>query len=172
MHKMLGGSILFIIVILCINAILNGSSVSSSSMSVTMIRATVLPYVDVSAPADICIWEFRPTEPGIYTKKGLLKVTANTGWKIAVKNTDESNDGHMMEWTGTRYANRKLQAPLKVSADREVTLPEGGDIQMGTTTGKHEIEVTLTQVVSQDDLPFEDGHNCRIALRFEASPII
>ena len=172
MRKTLGGSILFVMVFLSINAIPNGSSGSGFSMAEITITATYPPYVDVSAPADICIWEFRPTEPGIYTKKGLLKVTANTGWKIAVKNTDESNDGHMMEWTGTRYANRKLQAPLKVSADREVTLPEGGDIQTGTTTGKHDIEVTLTQVVSQDDLPFEDGHNCRIALRFEASPII
>lgn len=172
MHKILKKSILLITVLVCITEISNVSSGSSSSSAITAITATVLPYVDVSAPADICIWEFLPTEPGIYTKKGLLKVTANTGWKIAVKNTDESNDGHMMEWTGTRYANRKLQAPLKVSADREVTLPEGGDIQTGTTTGKHDIEVTLTQVVSQDDLPFEDGHNCRIALRFEASPII
>ena len=172
MRKTLGGSILFIVVFLSISAIPNESSGSSSSAASTTIRATVLPYVSVSAPADICIWEFKPSEPGIYTKKGFVNVAANTDWKVTVKNADEVNDGHMTEWTGTGYASKKLQAPLKVSADREVTLPEGGTIQTGTTVGEHDIEVTLTQVVSQDDLPLEDGHVYRIALSFEGSPAV
>jgi len=172
MRKMLGGSILFVIVFLSINAIQNGSSGAGFSAPATTIRAFILPSVGVSAPADIRIWEFQPSEPGIYTKKGLLKVTANTGWKIAVNNTDQVKDGHMTEWTGMSYGGKKLQSPLKVSADREVTLPEGGTIQTGTTVGEHDIEVTLTQVVSQDDLPLEDGHVYRIALSFEGFPAV
>ena len=170
MRKTLGGSILFIIVFLSINAILNESSVTCSSAASTTIRAIVLPYVGVSAPADVCTWEFQPSVPGVYTKKGFVKVAANTGWKVTLK-TDELNDGHMTEWTGTNYATRKLKAPLSISADREVTLPEGGIIQTGTTVGEHDIEVTLSQVVSEDDLPLEPGHVYRIALSFEGSPV-
>ena len=77
----------------------------------------------------------------------------------------------MTEWTGTDYISRKLKAPLSVSAYREVTLPEGGTIQTGTTIGEHDIEVTLTQVVSQDDMPLEDSHVYRIVLSFEGSPM-
>ena len=172
MRKMLGGSILFIVVILSINAIPNGSSGSGSSAAITTITGTVLPVVKVSAPADICIWEFQPSDPGIYTKKGFIKVAANTDWQVTVKNADVVTVGHMTEWTGTTYASRKLKAPLSVSADCEVTLPEGGTIQTGTTVGEHDIEVTLRQVVTQDDLPLENGHVYRMALSFEGSPAV
>jgi hypothetical protein len=171
MHKALAGLILIIIMLLSINAIPNGSSGLASSSAVTTIRATVLPYIEVSAPDDICIWELQPSEPGIYTKKGVIKVTANTAWKVMAISTDEANNGYMIEWTETSYANKKLQSPLKVSADREVTLPEGGIIQTGTTLGEQDIEVTLTQAVSQEDLPLENGHVYRIALSFEGSPM-
>ncbi|VVB64038.1 Uncharacterised protein [uncultured archaeon] len=76
----------------------------------------------------------------------------------------------MTEWTGAAYASRKLEAPLSVSAEREVALPPGGIIQTGTAVGEHDIEVTLSQVVSQDDLPLEDGHVYRIELSFEGTP--
>ena len=88
-----------------------------------------------------------------------------------MKKTDDVNDGHMREWTGVNYASKKLHAPLKVSADREVTLPEGGTIQTGTTAGEHEIEATLDRVVTQDDLPLKDRLVYRIELKFEGSPI-
>jgi hypothetical protein len=163
---------LFIVVFLGISSIPYGSSGSGLSGASITIRATVLPYISVSAPEDIRIWEFQPSEPGIYSKNGIINVTANTNWKVTVKNADDVEDGHMTEWTGTGYASRKLQAPLNVSAGHEVTLPEGGTIQTGTTAGEHDIEVTLTQVVSQDDLPLEDGHVYRIALSFEGSPAV
>ena len=172
MRKRLGGSILFIIAFLSINAIPNGSCGYGPSTALTTIRATLLPYVGVSAPADICTWELQPSEPGIYTKKMVLKVKANTDWKVSVNKTGEVNDGHMTEWTGTGYAIKKLHAPLMVSADREVTLPEGGTIKTGTTVGEHDIEVTLIQVVSQDELHLEDGHVYRIELSFAGSPAV
>jgi hypothetical protein len=171
MHNVLAGSILITIVLLGINAMPNGSSGSGSSSAVTVISATVLPYVEVSAPDNICIWELQPSEPGIYTKKGVIKVTANTEWKVRVKPTDEANNGRMTEWMGTSYASKELQAPLKISADREVTLQEGGIIQTGKTVGEHDIEVKLIQVVSKEDLPLENGHVYRIALSFEGSPM-
>ena len=43
---------------------------------------------------------------------------------------------------------------------------------MGTTAGEHIVAVTMIQMVSQDDLPFEKGHDYRIELNFEGSPII
>ena len=148
--------------------IVDGSTLEGS-VKVTVFLA---PFVHVSAPNDISIWEFGPLAPGTYTKKGVINIKANTNWKVAVKNAEDVNEGHMTDWTGTGYASKKLQAPIKVSADREVTLPEGGTIQTGTIVGEHDIEVTLTQVVSQDDLPLEDGHVYRIALSFEGSPMI
>ena len=99
-------------------------------------------------------------------------VAANTDWEVTVEDADEVTVGHMTEWTGTTYASRKLKAPLSVSSNRIVTLPEGGIIQTGTVTEEHDIEVTMTQMVSQDDLPLEDGHVYRIALSFEGYPII
>lgn len=171
MRKTLTGSIIFVIVLVGLIAVLESGG-SDTPTAVTKITAAVPPCVDVSVPADICIWELKPSDTGIYTKKGVLKVMANTDWKVTVKNTDEVNDGHMTEWTGSGYASKKLRAPLKVSADREVTLPEGGTIRTGTTAGENEIEVTLTQVVSKDDPPLEDGHFYRIALSFEGSSAV
>jgi hypothetical protein len=168
--KILAGSILIFMVILGILAILSVLGGISSSETI-VVRGTVLPYVKVSSPASACIWELKPSAPGIYTKKAVLKVAANTGWKVIVKDADEVTAGHMAEWTGTTYASLKLKAPLSVSADREVTLPEGGIIQTGTTVGEHNIEVTLSQEVAQEDLPLEDGHVYRIALSFEGSPV-
>ena len=96
MLKKLAGSIIFIIVLLGLTAVLESGG-SESSTDVTKITATVLPSVYVSAPEDIRTWELKPTEPGIYTKKGVLKVAANTGWKVTVKDKDAVTSGHLTE---------------------------------------------------------------------------
>jgi hypothetical protein len=127
--------------------------------------------VYVSAPADICTWDLKPSEPGIYTKKGVLKVAANTGWKVTVKDTDTVTSGHLTEWTGADYTGRKLQAPLYVSASQDVSLPEGGTIKTGTNIGEQEVEVTLKQVVSRDDLHLADGSVYHIVLDFEGATL-
>ena len=170
MLKKLAGSIIFILVLHSLIAVLESGS-SDSSTAVTKITATVLPCVNVSAPVDIRIWELKPSEPGIYTKKGVLKVAANTGWKVMVKDTDAVTSGHLTEWTGEDYTDRKLQAPLSVSASQDVSLPEGGTIETGTNIGEEEVEVTLKQVVSWDDLHLADGHVYHIALDFEGSTL-
>ncbi|VVB65167.1 Uncharacterised protein [uncultured archaeon] len=168
MLKKLAGTIIFVIVLHSLVAVLESGG-SDSSTAVTKITATVLPSVYVSAPADIHTWELKPSEPGIYTKKGVLKVAANTGWKITVKDTDAVTSGHLTEWTGTDYTGRKLQAPLYVSASQDVSLPEGGTIETGTNIGEQEVEVTLKQEVSRDDLHLADGHVYLIVLDFEGS---
>lgn len=169
MPKMLAGTILIFMVILGILAILSVPDGIGSSETI-VVRGTVPPTVRVSSPTGNSIWELNPSGPGIYTKKELVKVLANTAWKVTVKDADEIAEGHMTEWTGVIYEGKKLKAPISVSADREVTLPEGGTIQTGTTVGEYDIEVTLSQVVSPDDLPLKTGHAYRIALSFEGFP--
>lgn len=165
------GSLLCLMLLLSTIAILSETSCSSLSAGPITIRATVIPSVCVSTPADIRIWELKPSGPGVYTKKGVIRVSANSRWKISVKNAGDINDGHMIEWAGTTFSSRKTQATLRVSADREVALPDGGPIQTGTIADDQEVPVTLTQMVSQNDLPLEDGHVYRIALSFEGSPM-
>jgi hypothetical protein len=170
MLKKLAGSIIFIIVLLSLITVLETGG-SDSSTAVTKITATVLPSVYVSASSDIRTWELKPSEPGIYTKKGVLKVAANTGWKVTVKDTDAATSGHLTEWTGADYTSRRLQAPLYVSASQDVSLPDGGIIQTGSNIGEQEIEVTLKQVVSRDDLHLADGHVYHIVLDFEGETL-
>lgn len=170
MLKKLAGSIIFIIVLLGLVAVLESSG-SDSSTAVTKITATVLPSVHVSVPADICTWELKPSEPGIYVKKGVLKVSANTGWRVTVKDVDAATSGHLTEWTGADYTGRKLQAPLYVSASQDVALPEGGTIQASTSIGEQEVEVTLKQVVTRDDLQLADGSVYHIILDYEGATL-
>ena len=171
MYVKLHGLVLTAVILLSVIAIINGFSGAVSTAGTTVITVSIAPAVLVSAHADTCLWEFSPSGPGVYTKKEVVNIKANTNWQVAVKDKDGVTTGHMTEWTGTDYISRKLKAPLSVSAYREVTLPEGGTIQTGTTIGEHDIEVTLTQVVSQDDMPLEDGHVYRIVLSFEGSPM-
>ena len=170
MLRKLASSIIFIMVLLGLTVVLESGG-SESSTDVTKITATVLPYVYVSAPADICTWDLKPSEPGIYTKKGVLKVAANTGWKVTVKDKDAVTSGHLTEWTGADYTGRKLQAPLYVSASQDVSLPDGGTIKTGTNIGEQEVEVTLKQVVSRDDLNFADGSVYHIVLDYEGATL-
>jgi hypothetical protein len=170
MLKKPAGSIIFIIVLLGLTVILESGG-SDSSTAVTKITATVLPSVHVSAPADMRTWELKPSEPGIYTKRGVLKVAANTGWRVTVKDADAATSGHLTEWTGADYTGRKLQAPLYVSASQDVALPEGGTIQTGTNIGEQEVEVTLKQEVSRDDLHLTDGHVYHIVLDYEGATL-
>lgn len=163
-----GGVIL--VMLLSIGTIQEGSSWSDSVKAVVVVTGEIVPYISISASKDICSWEIKPSGPGIYNKTGIIKLKANVDWQLIAKNGDETTAGHMTDWTGTTYASNKLKTPLKISASREVTLSEGGPIQTGTITEGQDVVVTLTQVVSQDDLPLEDGHVYRIALCFEGSP--
>lgn len=152
--------------------IIPGGSDGSEPVEQTVkVTATVSPIAEIDAPPDVGVWELKPSGPGTYTKNGIVKLITTTRWKLSVKDANSTTNGHMTEWTGTNYANRKLQAPLKVSSNQEVTLPEGGQIQTGVIAGEQKIEVTLTQVISQDDLPLDDGSAYRIVLDFEGTPI-
>ncbi|VVB64039.1 Uncharacterised protein [uncultured archaeon] len=57
---------------------------SISSSEIIVILGTVPPAVKVSLPAGTSIWELNPSGPGINTKKELVKVAADTGWKVTV----------------------------------------------------------------------------------------
>lgn len=146
-----------------------GSSISSSAICV--ITATILPPINIDVPPDIQNLDLKPSEPGVYNKQGVIRVPADTGWKISVEDLDNATSGYMTEWTGTAFTSKKLHKPLIISAAEEVSLPEGGIIMTSKKPGDQDVVVTLRQEVSEEDLPLMDGHSYRISLDFRCDPL-
>lgn len=147
-----------------------GSSISSSAVSV--ITLTILPPINIDVPPDIQLWDLKPSEPGIYTKQGVISVPADTGWKISVEDPDNATSGYMTEWTGTAFTGKKLHKPLIISAAEDVSLPEGGIVMTSKNPGDRNVVVTLSQEVSEEDLPLNDGHSYRISLDYRCDPVV
>jgi hypothetical protein len=179
MFRIQTGLNLLLVIFLCSNGLMDISMAFDSFFRNVQVTATLLPVLKIIVPEDMLIWELQPSGIGTYTKKGILKVRANMPWKIRVHDADDVTAGHMTEWIGTCYGIKHLKNPIKISANNDVDLPDGGCIQEGENTAEQEVPVTFTQVISKDDLDSEDGlwnkgenHIFRIALQFEVDPII
>ncbi len=80
----------------------------------------------------------------------------------------------MIEWTGSGWGSRKLSKPLRVMAEKKVSMPntKGTPVQKGGQTGNEGQEVVLTfvQDFSPKDKPLPDGSTYRIVLTFMGQP--
>ncbi len=131
-------------------------------------------FMKIHAPEDKIEVSLTPKEildwlilPGANYQNISLHVKALGDWQISVIDANLITSGYMAEWTGEAYTTKRLENPLKVKADNEVTLSEGGMIQSGT--GAEDVLVTIEQTGSWDDEPLEDGGMYRIVLTFTAS---
>lgn len=144
------------------------------STDTTVIHAQVKEKVVVSAPSNAISWEISPKSAGLYTKTNIINIKANTNWLLTVKDADAVPEGYMLEWTGERYGSKRLSNRMKVSADKEVILPniEGLPIKKGTITGDQgvNVQVVFTQEVTTEDEPLTDGSVYRKTVTFVGSP--
>jgi hypothetical protein len=104
-------------------------------------------------------WLLSPTHEGPEVKTGYLVIKADREWQIQVIDKNPLTSGHMREWDGTNYGNRILSSPVRISAEREVTLPDGGIIQTGNKTDYFKIPVNFKQEVGWLDEPLFGGTN-------------
>jgi hypothetical protein len=136
------------------------------------INGCVKPSVEVSISQEECVWELSPKLPGIYSKDSRLQIRSNAPWIITVKEEDITG-GHMTEWNGNSYGNRKLSIPMMVKADQSVTLPnlEESPIKSGLRTGStpEEVDFSFVQQVTEEDA-IEDGNRYRMVVTFTGSP--
>ncbi|MBA7701245.1 hypothetical protein ES703_109978 [subsurface metagenome] len=130
------------------------------------LRARInLATITVTAPNDITAWSFNPAEPQPATEDGVLVVTSNGSWQVTCQDAGATTAGHMTDWDGSSYnPSNKLANALKVAADTEVTLPDGGIIATGT--GDRSVTVTFKQTVLWSDAPLPGGHSYRIVVTF------
>lgn len=130
------------------------------------LRAKInLATITVTAPNDITAWSFNPAEPQPATQEGALVVTSNGSWQVTCHDASTTTAGHMTDWDGSSYnADNKLANALKVAADTEVTLPDGGIIATGT--GDRSVSVTFKQTVLWSDAASLAGHSYRIVVTF------
>jgi hypothetical protein len=144
------------------------------SADTTTIHAQVKEKVVVSAPGNTISWEINPKSAGLYTKTNIINIKANTDWLLTVKDADAIPEGYMLEWTGERYGSKRLSNRMKVSADKEVILPniEGLPIKEGTITGEQgvNVQVVFTQGVTTEDEPLPEGNVYRKTITFVGSP--
>ncbi|MCX6677134.1 MAG: hypothetical protein NTU95_04215 [Methanothrix sp.] len=136
------------------------------------IKGCVKPSVEVSISQEECVWELSPTEPGIYAKDSSLQIRSNAPWIITVKE-ENATDGHMTEWNGKCYGNRKLSIPMMVKADQSVTLPnmDESPIKSGLRTGStpQEVDFSFVQQVTEKDA-IDSGNRYRMVVTFTGSP--
>lgn len=131
------------------------------------LRAKInLATITVTAPNDITAWSLTtPTGPQPATQEGVLVVTTNGSWQATCHDAGATTTGHMTDWDGSSYnAGNKLANALKVAADTEVTLPDGGIIATGT--GDRSVLVTFKQTVVWSDAPSPAEHSYRIVVTF------
>ncbi len=166
-------SILFLMLCLVILSMpmLNALAASSDN-DTTEISGNVIGAIEITAPADISGWELDPSITQPNTQTGTLHVKANKGWQVTASDEDMNTNGHMTEWDGSNYGERKLSNPMKVSAEVEVTLPTGGVIQKGEETGSGGMDITVTfkQTVTWDDDAYVKTY--RIVVTFTGSLIV
>jgi hypothetical protein len=132
----------------------------------------VKPSVEVSITQEECVWELSPKLPGTYSKNSHLQIRSNTPWIITVQE-ENGSDGHMMEWNGNNYGNRKLSIPMIIKADRSVTLPnlKGSTIKSGLRTGStpRDVDFSFVQQVTEEDA-IDGGNKYRMVVTFTGSP--
>jgi hypothetical protein len=171
MLEKLIASVLLLITLLSIVATLTVSCRSENEIGAVEISMRILPVIDIIIPTDICSWELKSSETGTFTKKGIIRVRANTAWRIIAKNADQTTAAYMAEWTGLNYSTKKLKTPLRISAKHGTNFDNSGVIQEGANSEGQDVEVILTQVISLDDLKLKDGHDYRIDLTYVVSPM-
>lgn len=136
------------------------------------INGFVKPSVEVSISQEECVWELSPKLPGTYSKDSSLQIRSNTPWIITVKE-ENAGGGHMTEWNGDSYGNRKLSIPMIVKADQSITLPnlEESPIKSGLRTGStpEEVAFSFVQQVTEEDA-IEGGNRYRMVVTFTGSP--
>ncbi|HWQ18645.1 MAG TPA: hypothetical protein VN455_02630, partial [Methanotrichaceae archaeon] len=89
---------------------------------------------------------------------------------VMASDIDPDTRGHFTEWNGTSYHSRILKYPLNVSASKEVTLPKGGIIHIGSDMIGDEFNVAFRQRTSWDDETLQEGHMYRIIVTFRLAP--
>lgn len=166
-------SLVLIALFLMVQSITGASAMDSTSASTTL-YALLMPSVIISPNVNPCIWEIKLTSPGIYTKTLDLHILANTNWQLSVKDEDSNSSGFMREWMGDRYGYRRLSIPLKISADKDLNLADANvqPIKEGKMTGEKgaDVQVTLTQVVTPEDMRLLEGNIYSKCLAFIVSP--
>ena len=104
----------------------------------------------------------------------VVTVKANTPWQLRIADTNPQTSGHLTEWTGQGYTNKRLSYPLKVKGSREVTLPNIQNVPAesgaSTTAKGRRISLSLEQEVSFEDEPLEQNRNYRIQLTLTLVP--
>jgi hypothetical protein len=78
----------------------------------------------------------------------------------------------MRVWTGNGYGAKKLSSPMRVSADREVALPNDQPIVEGKRTDSNgvDVQVTFTQEITSEDARLTEGTVYRKDVAFVGSP--
>jgi hypothetical protein len=114
-------------------------------------------------------WLLSPSHEGVETKTGYFVIQSNKEWQMQVKDENPLTTGHMREWNGTSYGERWFSDPLRIRAEREVILPQGGVIQSGNKTDYIEIPIIFEQEVSWMDEPLVPGEMYRIVVTFSAN---
>jgi hypothetical protein len=134
--------------------------------------------LSITAPDEVTGWVLRP---GVNSRVGLLKVSANGNWQVTANDNDTTTNGQMTEWYDGSYINnpKQLASTMSVSVESggnissgyEVELPVGGMIANGgNTTGEKNVEVTFKQPVSLNDEVLIDGHRYKIVVYLTISP--
>lgn len=117
-------------------------------------------------------WLLSPAHEGVETKTGYFVIQSNKEWQLQVKDGSPFTKGHMREWNGTSYGEHMLFNPVGISAEREVLLPYGGVIQIGSRTDYLDIPIIFKQEVTWMDEPLKNGEMYRIVVTFSANQLI
>ncbi len=109
--------------------------------------------------------------PGASNKRDIVvRITANTPWELKIADTNAQTSGHLTEWTGQAYTNKRLTYPLKVIGSREVTLPNSQNIAVltgdSTSSQGRRLGLSLEQDVTPEDESLRQDRIYRIQLTF------
>ena len=164
--------LLLIALILVVQSI--SGAFAMRSTSITTIHAQVMPMVTISPPVNPYVWEINLNSPGIYTKTQVIHIVANTDWQLSVRDEESNSNGFMREWIYDRYGSARLSKPLNISVDKELNLVDANrqPIKKGKMTGEKgvDVQVSLTQVVTPEDMSIQGGKVYRKVLTFIGVP--
>ncbi|VVB69613.1 Uncharacterised protein [uncultured archaeon] len=109
--------------------------------------------------------------PGASNRRDIVvRITANTPWELKIADTNPQTSGHLTEWTGQAYTNKRLTYPLKVRGSRDVTLPNSQNVAVltgaSTSSQGRRLGLSLEQDVTPDDESLQQDHIYRIQLTF------
>ncbi len=148
------------------------SGLANSVSDTITVDSSVKPSVEVYISQGECLWDLSPNLPGTYSKDGSLQIRSNSPWIVTVKE-ENATGGHMTEWNGNSYGDRRLLIPMMVKADQSIMLPnlEESPIESGLRTGSisEEVDFSFVQQVTEEDV-IEGGDRYRMIVTFTGSP--